>query len=174
MRKVLLDGQPVELTSFASEKILVDTNLLVFAHHEGSEYHRQAALLMLACLQGSLRACVSSQNLLEFFSVMTSSNKVRPMPDRNSVSRICSDLLSSRNLGKIYPGETAVVETIETTKERELHGPRIFDCFLAITARQNRVDRIWTDNISDLRIFENFVAVENPLVMNWELGNHGF
>jgi len=75
----------------------------------------------------------------------------------------------SRKIRKIFPHETSTRETIEIAEEKSLRGPQIFDCLLAVTARQNRIDRIWTDNVSDLKDFEAFIAVENPLVMDWKL-----
>jgi uncharacterized protein len=171
MKEVSVDGKPFEDTVYASDDILIDTNILVFAHHEGSQYHTQASCILLASLQGSLKAHVSNQNLLEFFSVMTSSGKVKPTPDTDKVSRICSDLLSSHNIAKIYASQNALEETIEMARRRKLHGPRIFDCFLAVTAKENKIDRIWTDNVSDLKLFEDSITVENPLTKTWSFEN---
>ncbi|HZW54978.1 MAG TPA: type II toxin-antitoxin system VapC family toxin [Nitrososphaerales archaeon] len=169
MMKVRLNGVEVELTSYASENILLDTNILVFANHKGSAYHSKASCIVLASLQGSLKAHVSSQNLLEFYSVLTSSKRVKPLPSSSEISRICSDLLLSRKLKKIFPNEDAITEAIEIAREKALRGPQIFDCLLAVTARMNKIDRIWTDNLSDMEHFSDSLHVENPLSMEWEL-----
>jgi predicted nucleic acid-binding protein len=169
MKRISLNGKAIENTQYSSEKILLDTNLLVFAHHKGSPYHSKASYILLAALQDDLRAHISNQNLFEFFSVMTAPGRINPTPDVNDISRICSDLLASHNLRKIYTYESAIKETFEMVKQRKLRGPKIFDCLLAITARQNKIDRIWTDNIADMKHFEDFISIENPLLMKWKL-----
>jgi uncharacterized protein len=168
-KRVSLDGRAIENTRYSTEKILLDTNLLVFAHHKGSPYHSKASYILLAALQGDLKAHISSQNLFEFFSVMTAPGRINPAPNVNDVSRICSDLLLSQNIRKIYAHEGATKETIEMVSKRKLKGPKIFDCMLAVTSHQNKIDRIWTDNISDMKHFEDFIAIENPLSMEWDL-----
>jgi uncharacterized protein len=167
MIKITIEGKEINYSRYVSEDILLDTNILVFAHHKGSQYHSKASCILLASLQGSIRACISGQNLLELFSVMSNPRKVKPTPSSSDVSRICSDLKLSRNIRKIFPNEIDYKEAIEFAGEKALRGPQIFDCLLAITARQNQIDRIWTDNVSDFRNFEESITIENPLLMNW-------
>ena len=167
--KITLDGKDVADTKYAREKILLDTNLLVFAHNRGSQHYQKASCILVASLEDALNAYVSSQNLLEFYSVMTNPSKIKPTPSPRDILGICSDLLFSRKIRKIFPHEDAAKEAIEIAGKKTIRGPQIFDCLLAVTARHNHIDRIWTDNVSDLRHFEEFVPVENPLAMEWEL-----
>ena len=76
----------------------------------------------------------------------------------------------STKLAKIFPRENATVEAIELAKQRNLRGPQVFDCLLAVTARQNQMDTIWTENTSDFMQFEEFMDVENPFNRDWKLG----
>ncbi len=167
--KIKIEGKDVRDTEFASEKILLDTNLLVFAHNKGSAHYSNASCILVASLQGELKGYLSTQNLLEFYSVMTNPRKIRPTPSSSDVLGICTDLLLSSKIRKIFARETATKEAIELANEKGLRGPQIFDCLLAVTARQNQIDRIWTDNISDFKYFEELITVENPLSMQWEL-----
>ncbi|MGI0078658.1 MAG: PIN domain-containing protein [Nitrososphaerales archaeon] len=166
--KIKVDGKDVADTEYAQEKILLDTNLLVFAHNRGSPHYAKASRILVASLQDALRLYISTQSVLEFFSVMTNPRKIKPTPSSQDVTRICSDLLLTRKIRKIFP-QTATGEAIEIAEKKSLRGPQIFDCLLAVTAKQNQIDRIWTENLSDFKYFEELVAVENPLEMEWEL-----
>lgn len=170
MIRVRVDGGDIAHSRYQASKILLDTNLLVFANHKGSPFHEKASCILIASLQGDLKACISSQNLLEFYSVMTNPSRVKPAPSISEISRICSDLWKSNKIKKIYPHENAALEAIEIAKEKGMRGPKIFDCLLAATMKKNRIDRIWTDNVSDLKHFDDLlVVVENPLEMEWEI-----
>ena len=48
-------------------------------------------------------------------------------------------------------------------------GHVIYDCLLVVTAKQNHIDRIWTDNVSDLENLVTDLLVENPLELKWDL-----
>ena len=45
----------------------------------------------------------------------------------------------------------------------------IYDSLLVVTAKQNHIDRIWTDNVSDLENLVTDLLVENPLELKWDL-----
>jgi len=170
MMNVKIDGKDIVKTQYHISRILLDTNLLVFANHKGSPFHLKASCILIASLQGDLKAYLSSQNLLEFYSVMTNSTKVKPSPRAVDISRICLDFLKSNKITKIHPTENAATVAVQIASEKGLRGARIFDCFLAVTAQENQLDRIWTDNVSDLNHFAGLHAiVENPLEMDWEI-----
>lgn len=166
--RIRIDREDLEKTSYVAEKILLDTNLLVYAHNRASPHYPQASCILVASTRGPLNAYVSSQNILEFYSVMTNPRRVRPTPPPHEIQEICSDLWASRRLQKIFPRERTAIEAVKTAAAKGLRGPQIFDCVLALTSRDNQVDRIWTDNVGDFRRFE-FVTAENPLTKNWKL-----
>jgi len=168
--RVSVDGKDIE--EFASEynkKILLDTNVLVYAYDKKSQGHLKASAIMIACLKGPLNAYISNQNILEFYSVMTNPRKIKPTTKPEEIQDICTDLWQSTKLAKIFPSETAASEAIEIAKERNLRGPQVFDCLLAVTAKQNQIDMIWTENTSDFTQFEDYIHVENPFARDWKL-----
>lgn len=166
--KIKVDGEDLEATTYAAKKILLDTNLLVYAHNRASPHYRQASYILVASTQGPLNGSISYQNILEFYSVMTNPRKVKPIPPLKDVQEICSDLWHSQRLRKIFPRSGTPIEAIKIAAEKGLRGPQLYGCFLALTARDNQVDHIWTDNVEDFRHFE-FITAENPLTRPWEL-----
>jgi predicted nucleic acid-binding protein len=169
MMRVEVNGKDIKLTGHVNRKILLDTNILVYAHIQDSHHHRSASSILIASLAGPLNAFVSYQNILEFFSVMTNPRRVlRPSPKISQVQDICKDLWQSKKLGKLFSRGNATIEAIRQSREKNLRGPQIFDCLLAVTAIQNKIDVIWTENVGDFDPFKETIEIENPLTEDWK------
>ncbi len=166
--RITVDGQDVEKTPYATETILLDTNVLVYAHNKSSPKHHQASCILIAATQGSINAYISHQNLLEFYSVMTKPRKLTLSPPLREVQEICIDLWDSHKIRKIFPNEKTTIEAMKIAAANGLKGAQIFDCTIALTARDNQVDHIWTENVSDFKQLD-FIHAENPLTRNWQL-----
>jgi len=54
-------------------------------------------------------------------------------------------------------------EVFELIKKLNLSKGRIFDCLLAITAKENGVEIIYTENVDDFKAY-GFLKASNPLV----------
>ena len=57
--------------------ILLDTNILVYAHNSSSELYEKAKEIRENSIAGKLKSVVSQQNLLEFYSVTTNPRKFK-------------------------------------------------------------------------------------------------
>jgi len=44
-----------------------------------------------------------------------------------------------------------------------LSGGKVFDCVLAVTAKENGVEKIYTENVEDFEFYD-FLKVSNPLI----------
>jgi|SRR5579872_290743 len=169
MMRIEVDGKDIKLTGHVNRKILLDTNILVYAHIQDSRHHRSASSILIASLAGPLNAFVSNQNILEFYSVMTNPRKIlRPSPKISEVHDICKDLWQSKKLGKLFARGNATFEVIRLSREKNIRGPQIFDCLLAVTAIQNKIDVIWTENVGDFDLFKESIEIENPLIQDWK------
>lgn len=60
-----------------SEEALVDTNVLIYAADEASEFHEAAKELRDRGAQGDVQLVVSPQILMEFFAVITNPRRVQ-------------------------------------------------------------------------------------------------
>jgi len=77
--RILVDGVDVAESVHASKKILLDTMILCYAHDRSSPHHDAAALIIKASINGWIRAFISHQNLLEFYSIMTGKKVKNPL-----------------------------------------------------------------------------------------------
>ena len=132
--------------------------ILCYAHDALSPYREKAKLLILAGLKGLYVPYVSVQNLLEFYSVVTSKRVKKPLSPGKAFE-IANTYLSSKKIKKLYPRN--LKEALKYAAENDVKSGDIFDVVLAYTAN-GEVDYLWTQNVSDFENFE-FLRVENPL-----------
>lgn len=144
-------------------KILLDTNILVHAYNKSSPYQKIASGVIKKMLQGETEAYLAPQVLYEFFAVVTNPKRVEHPMSLNEAADLCMDLWECREIEKVNPTPLAPKEVFKLAKELKLSKGRIFDCVLAITAKENSIEAIYTENLDD---FENyrFIKALNPLI----------
>lgn len=141
--------------------LLLDTNILVYAHDSSSRRNEKALRLLRRALKGELEASISYQTLTELYSVLTNLAKLTRPYEAKEAAWICSLYANSKNITKFLPSTRAFVASIELAGELGLKGTGIFDCLLATTARENGIKEVYTENVTDFHPF-NFVKAINP------------
>jgi len=162
--RIYINGDVFEETMYYGKRILLDTMILCYAHDALSQYHEKARLLILAGLRNMYVPYISVQNVLEFYSVVTSRRVKKPLPPAKA-SAIATAYLLSKSIRKLYPRNLR--EALQYAAKRNVKDGDVFDVVLAYTAR-NQVDYLWTQNVSDFEDFQ-FLKVENPLEFEIEL-----
>jgi len=143
-------------------RIILDTNILVYTHNRSSPKQEKASSILRKILKKELEAVITPQILYEFYSVITNSKQVEhPLPPREAID-ICIDLLEAQEIEKIMPSLITTKTAFKLAKELGLKGSQIFDCVLAVTANENGVETIYTENTKDFERYD-FLIVENPL-----------
>ena len=144
-------------------KILLDTNILVHAYNKSSPHQNEASKIIKKAMRGETEACLSPQVLYEFFAVVTSAKRVeRPLSPREAAD-LCIDLWECNEIEKLNPSGIAPIEVFKYAKELKLSRAEVFDCVLAVTAKENDVETIYTENVGDFKRYP-FVKTRNPLV----------
>lgn len=141
--------------------ILLDTNILVFAHNKKSPYYSHANQLVKDAFQLKFQACIAQQNLLEFFSVITDPRRVEKPLLPQIALQWTDAYLRSTKITKIYPSSETLSNTIALVKEQNLSKSKIFDCYLAATMQENGITTIYTNNTSHFQKYSEIKAV-NP------------
>ena len=54
-------------------------------------------------------------------------------------------------------------EVFKLVRRLNLSGGKVFDCVLAVTAKENGVEEIYTENVGDFEFYD-FLKVSNPLI----------
>ena len=137
--------------------ILIDTNILVFAHNKKSPHYLKANQLLKDAVMLKFNGCVTHQNLLEFFSVITNPKRVeKPLEITKSISLV-ETYLNSTKITKIYPTKNTLSRTIQLSKKLELSKAEIFDCYIASTMLENNVLDIYTEDVTH---FEKYPGIK--------------
>ena len=143
--------------------LLLDTNVLVYAHDSSSKRNRKALRLVREALRGELEAAISYQSIMELYSVLTNPTKLERPYGAREAALLCSLYAGSKNLVKLLPSGRAYLESINLAGDLGLVGMQIFDCLLATTAKENGIKEIYTENVADFRSFE-FIKAFNPFI----------
>src|SRR2546430_14059247 len=95
-----------------SELALLDTNILVYAADEMSEFHLPAKQLRDRGVQGDIPVAVSPQILFEFFAVITNPRRVTQPRSSQEAREEMEKYLQTATIRKIYPGEDIINQVL--------------------------------------------------------------
>ncbi len=143
----------------AEETVLIDTNILVYSLDRKNQLkHRIAEELLNKCWKRKTKYVISTQNLAEFFVVMTKKASP-PIPDED-VEGIINDILSFSNWKVLSYNPKTLSRAMSLHKKTKKH---FWDCLIAATMLENGIFQILTENVSDFKEIEGITAV-NPFL----------
>lgn len=122
---------------------LVDTNILVYSLDKKSPFHKSVAELFRLCEQKRIRLFVTHQNFLELVNTLVSDYGFVTSKAVES-ARV---LLYEGSLYLIHPLPTTLNLCFDLLQSRIKRN--VFDVYLAVTAIDNGVNSILTNNAED-------------------------
>jgi toxin-antitoxin system PIN domain toxin len=142
--------------------IAVDTNILVYAHRQDSEFHAPAGALLRTLAEGYAEWAIAWPSVHEFFAIVTHPRIYRPAtPVARALAQI-EAWLGSPSL--VLLGETARhwQSLRALIVEAKIEGPKVHDARIAALCVQHGVREL----LSADRDFSRFpqIAVRNPLI----------
>lgn len=142
-----------------SEPLLLDSNVLVYAHNEDSSFHSQAIKLIAKISKGEIFGVLSSQNLLEFYSVITDKRRLENPITPKLASELINEYLSSP-FEIIYPDSNTNKIIAELLKKNGFKDGQIFNVFLIATMLSNGIRHIVTANVADFKKFDGISVLD--------------
>ncbi len=143
------------------KRILLDTNVLVYAHDRSEPARLQCSRDLLEVLSDRSDVFLTSQILGEFFRVVT-----RKLTDPLSVHVAAARIETLRAVWEVLPvTEEVVVEAIRGVAAHKLP---YWDAQLWACARLNQVGVILSEDFQDGRVLET-VRFRNPFAKDFEL-----
>lgn len=143
-------------------KILLDSNILVYAYDSLSTKHKQAKNVMDKAFNGEINAYLSPQVLYEFFAVVTNPKKAASPMTPDDAAELCLDLWECSEIEKVSPTASVTSKVFGFVKKKKLSSAKIFDSVLALTAIENKIDIIYTENVRDFQDYDS-IKVVDPL-----------
>ncbi len=136
-----------------TERVFVDTNVLVYAHDLDAGRKRAIAAAVLKDLWATRRGVLSTQVLQEFYVNVT--RKI-PTPLEPRVAR---EVVRSYT---VWPVATpSVVEIVRASELEELHKLSFWDALIVVAAHHIGAARLLSENLNPGQRIEG-VLVENP------------
>lgn len=143
------------MTNLSGKIWLVDSMILVACVNEEHVNHAKVLKLFKSISSGEVKVVISSQNILEYSTVLIKGYKLPAKEVAKSVKALFSD----SNFSLIYPNSVALEDYATRLSNTALHPT---DCFLMTTLLANGVDSIITDDRDFLKIKE--LTVYNPFL----------
>ena len=140
---------------------LFDTNILIYASDPTSNFNNKARELLRNVLEGRVNACVSTQNLYEFYAIVTDPKRVAKPLGIKQASSLLQNYIEAENLPKIFPKETNLTHLVHLIKKYKISKQEVFDAVLVATMLDNSVKTLYT---ADEKLFKKFtnIKVVNP------------
>ena len=112
-------------------------------------------------MRGELETYITSQILYEFFATVPNPKRVEK-PFRPKSLRYLFGPFGLPRDGKVEPSRGTPKEVLKLAGEFGLSGPEVFDRLIAVTARENGIEAIYTENVDHFKRYK-FLRVVNPL-----------
>ena len=140
----------------------LDTNILIYAVNSGCQEHASAKLIYEAMLLDSDQWLISDQVLFEFYRGLRNCKILaRPLNHRQAFHQI-QFLREESGVHHCAYETTFWKDLTREFLETDRKSSHIFDRVLAVTLRQNGVERFYTRNKNDFEGF-GFKALINPI-----------
>lgn len=142
--------------------IAVDTNLLVYAHREDSQWHSAAREVVRELAEGQAPWGIPWPCLHEFLAVVTHPRiYAPPTPVVSALAQVAA-WLESPALVVLSEGPGYWDTLASLLRTSRVTGPQVHDARVAALCQHHRVRELWTAD----RDFSRFAAVgtRNPLV----------
>lgn len=142
-------------------KALIDTNLLIYATNKNSIFHQKAKNFLEKELP-NYNLCLSSQNIIEFYAIITNPKKIEKPLTQSQATLIIKKFIKSGYFQIITPRSKTVFLLLNFLKKYNIKSLEIYDLYLAATMKDNNISIIYT---ADTTIFKKlgFAAI-NPLI----------
>jgi predicted nucleic acid-binding protein len=143
--------------SFMSDRIFVDTNILVYAHDLSAGDRHAKASAVIESLWEAETGVISTQVLQEFYVTVTRKirNPLKPVEAREIIRNYLA-----------WPLQINDAEmTIWASEIEEKNCLAFWDALIVAAALRLQAQKIITEDLNHGQIIEG-ILVENPLVMN--------
>ena len=124
--------------------IAVDTNLLVYAHREDSEFHGEALKILLALAEGSRRWAIPWPCIHEFIAIVTHPSIYVPPTPLDIALQALQVWMESAMCQVIGEGPGYFSRLRELSQKAKVKGPLIHDARIAAICLYNGVTELWT------------------------------
>lgn len=123
--------------------VVIDTNLLVYAHRAATPEHKMAQRALDMASRRDDGWGIATASILEFWSVVTHP-KASGRPSTPTEARAFLDALVDAGARMLSPGRASSQRILEMAERLDVVGPRVFDLQIAVTALDHGATELWS------------------------------
>ncbi|MCP4401926.1 MAG: PIN domain-containing protein [bacterium] len=142
----------------------IDTNLLVYAHNEDSQFHHDAVTFLERVMNerdedGNLTICIPTQVFTEFIHVITRQAIQKPLSLQEAID-VVQEFLDAEI--QVVSHQSTQIQTFLDLLRTVTTRKKTFDVALAATLKDNEIEGLYTVNVADFEDFDGLTVI-NPL-----------
>lgn len=146
---------------------LIDTNVLIYAIDEKSEFHSEAIGIFEQARKDKFIPCIAYQNILECYAIITDAKRVKnPLNPVGALALLTNNYLDNPLFLKIQQRAETAKRALSIAVKYQLSKQRVFDALLIQTMLDNGVKQIVTYNVKDFINFREIKVIQ-PSVL-WQ------
>jgi len=142
---------------------LIDTNILVYANNEDSEYHKVSKDLIEKAVNGDIEVALSIQNLFEFYAIITDKRRIEHPLSPKYAKELIEFYKVNEFIKVIYPLPNTITTVTKLIERYKPKGQSIFDYLLVATMNDYSIPQIYTSNTKHFEVFD-FIKTINPFI----------
>ena len=142
--------------------IAIDTNILVYAHRQDTEWHSEALTVLKLLAEGARRWAIPWSCIHEFIAITTHPSIYDPPTPLSVAFKAMEVWLNSPVCRMIGEGDNHLSTLKHLALKGKTQGPMIHDTRIAAVCLQNGVTELWSADRDFSRFKE--IKVINPLV----------
>lgn len=142
--------------------IALDTNMLVYAHFEDSEFHSLTHEALRPVIEGATPWALPWPCVHEFIGVATNPKIYKPASPLSAVFDFLDSLMTAPSLHLLAESPGYFEKLRDLVTACKISGPRIHDARIAALCLHHGVSELWTAD-RDFSLFPQ-LRTRNPLV----------
>jgi predicted nucleic acid-binding protein len=138
---------------------VLDANVLAYAVDVDAPQHAASSALLEAASDPSVTLYVTSQILCELYSVITNQRRVAVVSSPTEALSMISAMLALPGLQVLPTPARAVAGWMRLVQRHPVTGANVFDLQIVATMQANGINRIYTFNGDDFKVFPELVVL---------------
>jgi predicted nucleic acid-binding protein len=138
---------------------VLDANVLAYAVDVDAPQHAASRALLEAASDPSVTLYVTSQILCELYSVVTNPRRVVVVSSPTEALSIISAMLALPGLYVLATPARVVAGWMQLLQRHPVTGGNVFDLQIVATMQANSINRIYTFNGDDFKVFPELVVL---------------
>ncbi len=145
------------MTIGEGSRVMVDTNILIYANSANVQFNKEARKTLLKLLQNNYVLCISRQIIREFLVYATRYNFENEKVDSKIILNRIFENLEQYHI--VNENDKVTYNLKHLIDDYNLSGKKIHDANIVATMQAYNITKLLTHNIKDFERFNNIIEI---------------